>query len=55
MFFQTTNDYKNKLMCLLVERLSTVYKKPFSWKFSATFHRKGMVDGVKGHEGVCSH
>ena len=34
-------------MCLLVEKLSSTYKK-FSWKFSAISHGKVVVDGVVG-------
>ena len=31
-----------------METLSKKYAKPFMWKFSATSHRKGVVDGVGG-------
>ena len=31
-----------------METLSKKYAKPFMWKFSATSHGKGVVDGVGG-------
>ena len=31
-----------------MENLSNKYDKPFVWKFSATSHGKGVVDGVGG-------
>ena len=42
------SELKNQFMRLLIEKLSTKYEKPFSWKFSATSHGKGVVDGVGG-------
>ena len=32
-----------------MERLSMKYRKEFVWKFSATSHGKGVVDGVGGN------
>ena len=32
----------------LIQKLSAIYNKPFVWKFSATAHGKGVVDGVGG-------
>ena len=32
----TSSKFKNQFMRRLIEKLSTEYKKPFSWKFSAT-------------------
>ena len=32
----------------LIQNLSLKYNKPFTWKFSATSHGKGVVDGVGG-------
>ena len=55
-----TSEFKNQFMCFLIEKLSNKYKKYFSWKFSATSHGKGVVDGVGGrikasvHEKVMS-
>ena len=42
-----SSEFKNQFMRLLIEKLSTEYKKPFSWKFSVTSHGKGVVDGGK--------
>ena len=41
-------EFKNKFMRHLMETLSKKYAKPFMWKFSATSHGKGVVDGVGG-------
>ena len=43
-----SSEFKYQFMHLFIEKLSTEYKKPFSWKFSATSQRKGVVDGVGG-------
>ena len=32
----------------MIQKLSAIYNKPFVWKFSATAHGKGVVDGVGG-------
>ena len=32
----------------LIQKLSAIYNKPFVWKFSASAHGKGVVDGVGG-------
>ena len=42
------SEFKNKFMRHLMENLSNKYDKPFVWKFSATSHGKGVVDGVGG-------
>ena len=41
-----SSEFKNKFMRNLMETLSKKYAKPFVWKFSATSHGKGVVDGV---------
>ena len=41
-----SSEFKNHFMCFLVQKLSSAYKKNFSWKFSATSLGKGVVDGV---------
>ena len=33
----------------LIEDLSLQYKKKINWKFSATSHGKGIVDGIDGN------
>ena len=43
-----SSEFKNKLTRHLMESLSKKYAKPFMWRFSATSHRKGVVDGVGG-------
>ena len=35
-------------MRFLIQNLSKTHGKPFIWKFSATSHSKGVVDGVCG-------
>ena len=42
------SELKNQYMRYVIEILSNQYKKVFSWKCSATAHRKGVVDGVGG-------
>ena len=44
-----TAEFKNKFMRQLIENLSLKYNKPFTWKFCATSHGKGVVDGVGGN------
>ena len=43
-----TSEFKNKFMRHLIEKLSLKYNKTFTWKFSATSHGKGVVDGIGG-------
>ena len=43
-----SSEFKNKFMRHLMETLSKRYATPFMWKFSATSHGKGVVDGVGG-------
>ena len=43
-----SSEFKNKYMCFLIQELSKKHGKPFIWKFSATSHGKGVVDGVGG-------
>ena len=43
-----SSEFKNKFMWHLMETLSKKYATPVMWKFSATSHGKGAVDGVGG-------
>ena len=43
-----SSEFKNQYMCFLIQELSKKHGKPFIWKFSATSHGKGVVDGVGG-------
>ena len=43
-----STEFKNKFMRQLIQNLSLKYNKPFTWKFSATSHGKGVVHGVGG-------
>ena len=43
-----SSEFKNQYMCFLIQGLSKKHGKPFIWKFSATSHGKGVVDGVGG-------
>ena len=43
-----SSEFKNQYMNLLIKQLSNKHKKTFIWKFSATSHWKGVVDGVGG-------
>ena len=43
-----TAKFKNKFMRQLIQNLSLKYNKPLTWKFSATSHGKGVVNGVGG-------
>ena len=42
-------EFKNQFMQQLIEDLSLQYKKKINWKFSATSHGKGVVDGIDGN------
>ena len=44
-----TSEFKNKFMVHLLAFLSEKHGKKFLWKFSATSHGKGVVDGVGGN------
>ena len=50
-----SSEFKNQFMCLLVQKLSSNCQKKFSWKFSATSHGKGVVDGVGGRVKSVAH
>ena len=41
-----SSEFKNQYMHFLIQELSKKHGKPFIWKFSATSHSKGVVDGV---------
>jgi hypothetical protein len=43
-----TSEFKNKFTMKLLHQLSVMFKKKFTWKFSATSHGKGVVDGIGG-------
>ncbi len=43
-----TSEFKNKFTMKLLHQLSSQFQKQFSWKFSATSHGKGVVDGIGG-------
>ncbi len=43
-----TTEFKNKFTMKLLHQLSSQFQKQFSWKFSATSHGKGVVDGTGG-------
>ena len=43
-----TAEFKNKFMSQFTEILSLKYNKPFTWKFSAISHGKGVVDEIGG-------
>ena len=45
-----TSQFKNKYLCYLMNRFSTKYIKSILWKFSATSHGKGVVDGIGGND-----
>ena len=42
------SKFKNKYMCHLKDKFSATYTR-FLWKFSATSHSKGAVDGIHGN------
>lgn len=43
-----SSEFKNRYMVYLCQQLSLQFKKPFTWKYFATSHGKGIVDGVGG-------
>ena len=43
-----TSEFKNKYMCHLMDKFS-IKNNRFLWKFSATSHGKGVVDGIGGN------
>ena len=43
-----SSEFKNRFMVHLLQYLSRKYNKPFTWKYFATSHGKGVVDGVGG-------
>ena len=51
-----TSEFKNKYMVKFLQSLSQKYNQQFSWKYVATSHGKGIVDGVGGRAKslVCS-
>ena len=44
-----SSEFKNKYTIEILRRLTEKYNKPFTWKFFATSHGKGTVDGVRGN------
>lgn len=44
-----SSEFKNKFMVKLLHHLSLKYNRKFIWKYSATSHGKGVVDGVGGN------
>ena len=44
-----SSEFKNQFMRQLIEDFSLQYGKKFIWKFSATSHGKGVVDGIGGN------
>lgn len=44
-----TSEFKHKFTVQLLQHLVQKYGKPFTWKFSATSHGKGVVDAVSGN------
>ena len=51
-----TSEFKNKYMVKFLQSLSQKHNQQFSWKYVATSHGKGIVDGVGGRAKslVCS-
>lgn len=43
-----SSEFKNKYMLKVLNGLSNLYGKPFEWKYFATSHGKGVVDGIGG-------
>ena len=43
-----SSECKNKYCLEIIRHLAENYNKPFTWKYFATSHGKGMVDGVGG-------
>lgn len=44
-----SSEFKNQFMVKLLQQLSHKFKRPFQWKYFATSHGKGIVDGVGGN------
>ena len=44
-----SSEFKNKYIVHLLRRLSEKYSKSFTWKYFATSHGKGVVDGIGGN------
>ena len=44
-----SSEFKNQFMRQLIEDFSLQYGKKLIWKFSATSHGKGVVDGIGGN------
>ena len=43
-----TSEFKNKFMVKFLQSLSQKYNQQFLWKYFATSHGKGIVDGIGG-------
>ncbi|KAJ2937733.1 hypothetical protein O0L34_g19126 [Tuta absoluta] len=43
------SEFKNKFMVKLTNLLSAKFKKPFTWRYTATSHGKGVIDGIGGN------
>ena len=43
-----SSEFKNRYMMNLLQSLTSKYKHQFTWKYFATGHGKGVVDGVGG-------
>lgn len=43
-----SSEFKNKYMIKVLNGLTNLYGKPFEWKYFATSHGKGVVDGIGG-------
>ena len=43
-----SSEFKNRYMMNLLQFLTYKYKHQFTWKYFATGHGKGVVDGVGG-------
>ena len=43
-----SSEFKNRFMAALLKELSQKFNKIFTWKYFATSHGKGVVDGVGG-------
>lgn len=44
-----SSEFKNKFMVRLLHYMSKKYNKSFSWKYFATAHGKGVIDGIGGN------
>ena len=44
-----SNEFKNKYMVHLLKILSQKFNKKYSWKYFATSHGKGAIDGIGGN------